>query len=94
MKVSEAKECVAYWFKQKRHCIEGPIVSKDSRYPLEYMKRYVMSLANKANKTKTQKSICNEVQSCSTLCDLLNVVDRVIKNGDKTEFIDYANTYR
>lgn len=94
MKVSEAKECVAFHFKQKWKCIAGPIRAEDPKYPLDKMKRYVVLQVDKAKATKTQKRIRAEVLACASLTELLNVVQRVISKGENTEFIDYANTYR
>lgn len=91
MKVSEARECVAFYFKQKWNCIAGPILANDPKYPLDKMKSYVVFLADKAKHTATQKRIRAEVLACDSFDDLLRVVRRVISNGDKKEFINYTN---
>ena len=91
MKVSEARECVAFYFKQKLNCIAGPILANDPKYPLDKMKSYVVFLADKAKHTATQKRIRDEVLACESCEDLLSVVRRVISNGDKKEFINYTN---
>ena len=94
MRVTEAKECVAYHFKQKLNCIAGSIQAGDTRFDLSFMKRYVVSLVDRANKTKTQKRIRKEVLDSRSLDELLCIVQRVVANGDATEFVDYAGAYR
>jgi hypothetical protein len=90
MKVSESPVCVAYYFKQKYHCIAGAIKDPNCRFDEDFLKKYVLSLVDKAKKTRTQKRIRNEIASCSSLSGILNIVNRVIANGDTTEFIEYA----
>lgn len=91
MKVSDSDICVAYYFKQKRHCIIGPIEAQDHRYDFDYIKRYVLHLVDKAKKTKTQKRIRDEILNSTSSGELMRIVDRVIENGNKTEFIQYSN---
>lgn len=91
MKVSDSNTCVAYYFKQKRHCIIGPIEAQDCRYDFDYIKRYVLHLVDKAKKTKTQKRIRDEILNSTSSDDLVRIVNRVIENGEKTEFIRYSN---
>lgn len=91
MKVSDSDTCVAYYFKQRRHCIVGPIEAQDHRYDFEYIKKYVLYLVDKAKKTKTQKRIKNEIINSMSFNELIAIVDRVIAHGDNTEFIDYYN---
>lgn len=91
MKVSDSDTCVAYYFKRRRHCIMGPIEAQDHRYDFEYIKKYVLHLVDKAKKTKTQKRIKNEIINSMSFNELITIVDRVIENGDKTEFIQYSN---
>ena len=94
MRVSESKDCVAYYFKLKRHCIAGPIETGDTRWSQEFLKNYVLHLTDKAKKTRTQQRIRREILESQTLIELLNIVDRVIRNGDNTEFINYSKSTR
>ncbi len=91
MRVSDSNKCVAYYFKQKRHCIVGPIEAQDHRYDFDYIKRYVLYLVDKAKETKTQKRIRDEILNSSSFSELIRIVDRVIENDDKTKFIHYPN---
>ena len=92
MKISDSDICVAYYFKQKRSCIAGPIEAGDSRFDLEYLKNYVLHLINKAKKTRKQQYIKYEIESSTSKRELLDIVDRVIAYGDVTEFKDYYGT--
>ena len=92
MKVSDSKDCVAYYYKQKYPCIAGPINAGDYRFDTEYIRRYILHLTDQAKNTKTQRRIRNEIVRSPSLKDMLFIVDRVIKNGDATEFIDYNKT--
>lgn len=94
MTVSDSKDCVAYYFKRRRYCIAGPIESGDTRWPPDFLKSYVLHLVDKAKKTRTQQRIRREIVSSQTPAEMLNIVDRVIRNGDNTEFIDYAKVTR
>ena len=61
MKVSESATCVAYHYKQKRPNIIGYIKTKGEAADFEYLRRYVLALTDRANKTKTQKRIRAEL---------------------------------
>lgn len=89
MTVVDSPKCVAYHFKKQHKLIRCAVKDPEQKFDLDYMKRYTTSLANKAAKTKTQKRICSEIKQCASLEQLLYVVDRVIHNGSKTEFINY-----
>ena len=89
MTVVESPKCVAYHFKQMYGRIAGPIKKKDPNFDLAYMKRYTLSLVDKAKTTKTQKRIRKEITHCASFEDLLYVVDRVIRNGENTKFVNY-----
>lgn len=90
MKVSDSKDCVAYHYKQKRHYIAGPIEAGDNRFDLEYIKKYTLHLTDLAKKTRTQRRIRAEIENSTSLTGLLSIVDRVIENGNKTEFVNYS----
>ena len=90
MTVADSPKCVAYHFIKKHHIISGAVKDPDHKFNLDYLKRYTVSLASKANKTKTQKRICNEIIKCKSLEELLYIVDRVIYNGKHTDFINYT----
>ena len=85
MKVSDSPTCVAYYFKNRRNIINAAYVTKG----FEYTKSYVLWLIDKANKTKKQKSIRAEIASSPSMSSMLSVIDRVIRNGELTEFINY-----
>lgn len=89
MKVSESANCVAYHYKQKYPVISGPIKTNDPRFDLDHIKSYVLFLTDRARKTKTQQRIRREIVSSATPEAILKVVDRVIKNGDNTDYIEY-----
>jgi len=89
MKVSESPICVAYHFKQKIHVIEWAV----GRFTLDKVKQAIIVLANRAKKTSTQKRIKEDVLNCESFSELVGVVNRVIRNGDKTEFKDYTINY-
>lgn len=93
MKVSESKDCVAYYYKQKRPCIAGPIETGDSKWEPDFLKSYVLYLTDKAKKTRTQQRIRKEIVDSTTLSGMLSIVDRVIRHGDNTEFIDYSKAH-
>ena len=89
MKVSDSNICVAYYYKRKWSCIAEPLKAEDPRFSFEYIKRYVLQLTDRAKKTATQQRIRNEIVQCKSPKALLDVVDRVIVNGNKTEFVNY-----
>lgn len=89
MTVLEAPNCVAYHFKQKYSCIARPIMEDDPRFDVEYLKRYTLKLADKADKTKKQQEIKGRVMACKTTTDLLNVVNSVIQVAGRTAYNDY-----
>jgi hypothetical protein len=89
MKVSESATCVAYHYKQKRPNIIGYIKTKGEAVDFEYLRRYVLALTDRANKTKAQKRIRSEIVECDSVVSLLSIINRVITNGDKTEFLNY-----
>jgi hypothetical protein len=93
LKVSESRDCVAYYYKQKRHCIAGPIEAGDTRWEPDFLKNYVLYLTDKAKKTRTQQRIRKEIVDSSTLSEMLGIVDRVIRHGDNTEFINYSKAH-
>lgn len=89
MTVVESPKCVAYHFKEKRGVISGAANDPEQKFSLSYLKRYALSLANKAAKTKTQKRICREIKACASFGELLYIVDRVIHNAANTKFHNY-----
>ena len=89
MTVLEAPNCVAYHFKQKYSCIARPIMEDDPRFDVEYLKRYTLKLADKADKTKKQREIKDRIEACQTTTDLLNVVNSVISAASRTIYNDY-----
>lgn len=89
MKVSDSATCVAYHYKQKRPNIVGYIKTKGEALDFEYLRRYVLALTDQAKKTKTQKRIRAEIVECNSVVSLLRIINRVIANGDKTEFLNY-----
>ena len=89
MKVSDASDCVAYYYKRKRHCIVGPYINEDPEYDYMKVKRYVLHLTDKARKTATQQRIRKEIESSTSFTGMLHIVDRVIRNGDATEYTNY-----
>ena len=85
MKVSDSPSCVAYYFKKNR----GVIDYAYSKQGFDYAKSYVIWLIEKASKTRKQKSIRAEILNSPSMSSMLSVVDRVIHNGELTEFIKY-----
>ena len=85
MTVADSSKCGAYYFREKRGVIDYAFAN----YDFSKAKGYVISLADKASKTKTQKRIKSELEGCTTSRTILNIVDRVIRNGEQTPFIDY-----
>lgn len=93
MKVSESPICVAYHFKQKYRCIAGAINDPNCPFDEAFVKKFVLSQVDKAKKTKTQQHIREEIANSTSLKGILRIVDRVITNGDATEFVDYYKMY-
>lgn len=89
MNVSDSAKCVAYHYKQKRPNIVNYIKNKGELLDFDYLKRYVLTLTDRAHKTKTQQRIRTEIDSSTSTVELLNIIDRVIMNGNKTKFINY-----
>lgn len=91
MTVADSPKCVAYHFREKRRIIGCAVSDKDCKFDLDYLKRYTLALANRADKTKTQRRICNEITQCTSFADLLYIVDRVILHGEHTKFMNYKS---
>ena len=91
MRISESSDCVAYYFKLNRPRIVGPML--DHKYSFDYVKSYTLHLIDKAKITRKQQSIKNEVMESTSFSELIYIVDRVITNGDRTEFKDYDKKY-
>jgi hypothetical protein len=89
MKVSDSDTCVAYHYKQNKTHVIGYIQKKGEELDFEYLRRYVLKLTDQAKKTKTQKRIRTKIVECDSVASLLGIIDRVIRNGDKTEFLNY-----
>lgn len=85
MTVADSPKCVAYHFKEKRKVLDYVF----STYGLDKAKGYSMYLADKAVQTGTQKRIKKELVSCASYRTLINVVDRVIRHAEQTEFTNY-----
>ena len=85
MTVADSAKCVAYHFREKRKVIDYAF-SKDG---FDTAKRYTISLADRAAKTPVQKRIKGELTACASYRALINIVDRVIRNGEHTAFVNY-----
>lgn len=83
--VADSPKCVAFHFREKQQIINYAF----SNYDFKKAKAYVIHLADKAAKTKTQQRIKKELEACFSDRAILNVINRVITNGEKTEFINY-----
>ena len=86
MTVADSSKCVAYHFKEKRGVIDHAFAN----FEFNRAKAYVIYLADKAAKTKTQKRIKRELEACTSCRTILAVVDRVIAHGEQTIFVNYG----